>query len=311
MRRLLFWLVVLLLPAKALAFSCIDKRDGKAFDAVGQRNIDVMVNLSPEIMIGDVVVFDLAQYFTCRNTDPSIYVDYMRLNAGTYNTALDASFNSGVEVNGQRYLNPIGSAITVYTLRDGGWHDLQLKAFYQLKDNPGRGVLIKAGTVVASMQLYKWSTPAGGVFTANWRVIAANDAYYTSGTCAINQGQDINVDFGYVARNEIAQSASVTPFRRDVHIPYQCKDTRSWAIKMTLSAEASSFSANAIKTTNPDLGVEIYHQGKRIRPFESINSQIINGIGGDDFTFALVRSNREEVATGPFSATAVLVMSLL
>lgn len=310
MIRLTLWLVCMLLSLNAMAFSCIDKRDGKPFNAVGQRNIDVTVNLSPEIMIGDVVVFDLAQFFTCKNDQPNSFVDYMRMNAGTYNTALDDSFSSGVEINGKRYLNPISSALTVYELRDGDWHDLQLKAFYQLKANPGRGVFIKAGTVVASMQLYKWSTPAGGVFTANWRVIAGNNAYYTSGSCAINSGQDIHVDFGYIARNQLSQSASLTPFRRDVHIPYQCKDTSSWPIKMTLSADASSFSANAIKTTNPDLAVELYHQGVRIRPFDSINSQIVNGMGGDDFTFALVRSSRAEVATGPFSASAVLVMSL-
>ena len=82
MKRLMLWLIVMLLPLQALAFSCIDKRDGKAFDAVGQRNIDVTVNLSPEIMIGDVVVFDLSQYFTCQNTIPARYVDYMRINAG-------------------------------------------------------------------------------------------------------------------------------------------------------------------------------------------------------------------------------------
>lgn len=310
MIRLIIWLTVLLLPLHAQAFSCIDKRDGKPFNAVGQRNIDVTVNLSPEIMIGDVVVFDLAQYFTCKNEIPARYVDYMRMNAGTYNTSLDASFSSGVEINGKRYLNPITSALNVYELRDGNWHDLQLKAFYQLKDNPGRGVYIKAGTVVASMQLYKWSAPAGGVFTANWRVIAANDAYYTSGTCSINSGQDINVDFGYIARNQLIQSASLTPFRREVHIPYQCKDTSDWGIKMTLSADVSSFSGNAVKTTNPDLAVEIFHQGKLVRPFDSINSRIVNGVGGDDFTFALVRSSNAEVATGPFSASAVLVMSL-
>lgn len=310
MIRLTFWLIVMLLPLQALAFSCIDKRDGKAFDAVGQRNIDVTVNLSPEIMIGDVVVFDLSQYFTCQNTLPARYVDYMRMNAGTYQTSLDSSFSSGLEINGKRYLNPITSALTIYELRDGNWHDLQVKAFYQLKNNPGRGVYIKAGTVVASMQMYKWSAPAGGVFTANWRVIAGNDAYYTSGTCAINNGQDIDVNFGYIARNQLSQSASLSPFRREVHIPYQCKDNSSWPIKMTLSADFSSFSGNAIKTTNTDLAVEVYHQGKRVRPFDSISSRIINGVGGDDFSFVLLRSSNAGLATGPFSASAVLVMSL-
>lgn len=311
MRRALVLLLALLLPMKALAFACIDKRDGKSFNAVGQRNIDITVNLSPEIIIGDVVMFDLANYFTCKNELPDSYVDYMRLNSGTYQTSLDESFSSGLEVNGKRYLNPISSAINVFELRDSNWHDLQVKAFYQLKDRPGRGVFIKAGTVVASMQMYKWSTPAGGVFTANWRVIAANDAYYTSGTCEINHGQDISVDFGFIARNQLTQSASQSPFRQQVNIPYQCKDTRDWAVKLTLSADASPFSAQAIKTTNPDLAVELYHDGKLIKPFDSINSHIVNGIGSDDFTFTLVRSANAQPATGPFSATAILVMSLL
>lgn len=310
MRRALVLLLVLLLPMKALAFACIDKRDGKPFNAVGQRNIDITVNLSPEIIIGDVVVFDLSDTFTCRNTNPRVYVDYMRLNSGTYQTSLDESFSSGLEVNGTRYLNPINSPITVFELRDGNWHDLQVKAFYQLKNSPGRGVFIKAGTVVASMQMYKWSTPAGGVFTANWRILAANDAYYTAGTCEINNSQDINIDFGFVARNQLTQSASLSPFRQQVNIPYRCKDTSDWAVKLTLSADASSFSSQAIKTTNPDLGVELYHDGQLIKPFDSINSRIVNGIGSDDFTFALVRSGNAQVATGEFNATAILVMSL-
>ncbi|WP_336803175.1 fimbrial protein [Erwinia aphidicola] len=310
MRRALVLLLVLLLPMKALAFACIDKRDGKPFNAVGQRNIDITVNLSPEIIIGDVVVFDLANYFTCKNELPNSYVDYMRLNSGTYQTSLDESFSSGLEVNGTRYLNPINSPITVFELRDGNWHDLQVKAFYQLKNSPGRGVFIKAGTVVASMQMYKWSAPAGGVFTANWRILAANDAYYTAGTCEINNSQDINIDFGFVARNQLTQSASLSPFRQQVNIPYRCKDTSDWAVKLTLSADASSFSSQAIKTTNPDLGVELYHNGQLIKPFDSINSRIINGIGSDDFTFALVRSGNAQVATGEFNATAILVMSL-
>jgi len=302
--------VFLLIPGKALAFSCIDKRDGKAFDAVGQRNIDVTVNLSPEIMIGDVVIFDLADYFTCMNTIPNRYVDYMRLNAGSYNTTLDASFNSGLEIKGQRYLNPINSSVNVFELRDGNWHDLEVKAFYQLKNSPGKGVYIKAGAVVASMQFYKWSVPAGGVFTANWRIIAANDAYYTSGTCDINDGHDIDVDFGLIARDQLTQSAGTSPFRRGITVPYRCKDNSDWPIKLTLSADASNFSASAIKTTNPDLGVELYHQGTLIKPFDSVKSQIVNGVGSDDFNFVLVKSSKKDIATGPFSGSAVLVMSL-
>ncbi|MEJ4043412.1 fimbrial protein [Erwinia sp. SLM-02] len=302
--------VILLCSARSEAFSCIDKRDGRAFDAVGQRNIDVTVNLSPEIMIGDVVIFDLANYFQCQNTIPNRYVDYMRINAGSYQTSLDANFSSGLEVQGVRHLNPITSALMVYELRDGNWHDLQVKAFYQLKDSPGKGVYIKAGTVVASLQLYKWSAPAGGVFTANWRVLAANDAYYTSGTCAINNSQDIDVNFGLIARDQVTTSAASSPFRREVTVPYQCKDTGNWAVKMTLSADASAFSSSAVKTSNPDLGVEIYHQGKLLKPFDSINSQIVNGVGSDDFTFSLVGSGKSEIATGPFTGSAVLVMSL-
>ncbi|OFC62135.1 fimbrial protein [Candidatus Erwinia dacicola] len=304
-------ILVLGLPLYALAFECIDKRDGKPFDAVGQRNIDVTVNLSPEIIIGDVVVFDLSDTFTCRNTMPKTYVDYMLLNSETYQTSLDESFSSGLEVNGERYLNPINSAITVFKLRDGNWHDLQVKAFYQLMNSPGRGVFIKAGTLVASMQMYKWSAPAGGVFTANWRILAANDAHYTSGTCEINNSQDINIDFGFIVSNQLTQSGSLSPFRQQVNIPYQCKDTNDWAVKLTLSAEVSSFSAQAIKTTNPDLAVELYHDDKLIKPFDSIRSRIVNGIGSDDFTFSLVRSGNAQVATGPFTASAVLVMSLL
>uniref|UniRef100_UPI001F52D3BD hypothetical protein n=2 Tax=Erwinia TaxID=551 RepID=UPI001F52D3BD len=71
----------------------------------------------------------------------------------------------------------------------------------------------------------------------------------------------------------------------------------------------TDFSTLAIQTSNKYLGVEMYYEKQRVKPGDSIRTQLQGGLGESQFKFVLIKKQGKDVSKGPFTGSAVLVMS--
>lgn len=292
----------------AAAYTCRSKVDGTIFP-VGVSSYDVRVPLSRELRPGETVFFDMSKYFECKNDVPDQFVDIMNTYASGITTVLNGGdFDLGTYLNGAKYNLP-AIGVNIFRLTDGNWHDLPIVVFYSMKDSPGHEVKISEGERIASIQLYKYSVPAQSENYFTWNIIAGNDSIFTSGTCDINDGKDIQIDFGQLPYQKLTPSGEDSRYRRDVYVPYRCKNPVSMPIKVTLSADAAGFSQDSIRISNENLGIQMYYDNKLIKPGDSIHTELQSGLGGSQLEFVLVKKDGSAVNTGPFTGSAVLVMS--
>ncbi len=311
--RLVFLLFVLLFSFKVSAFTCRDQ-NGREYTDVSQ-DFSIGIDLNRTIAPGDMILFDLSRFFSCRNDNPRYRQDYMYLNdPGGITTILDnAVFNTSATVNGQRFSAlPISNprSVLVFNFNDANFHPIPINLDYVVSTNPGKMVKINAGDVIAQIHLRFYSLPPPmGNTTYTWSIVANNSAILTSGTCEINKGSDVNVDFGAISKSQLKSSNESTSIARTINVAYRCDNPVSMPINISLSADSSTFSGDLIKLSNENLGVQMYYQGKKVKPGDSIATFLNQGIGSSTFEFHLVKNANADINTGLFSGSAVLVMS--
>lgn len=127
--------------------------------------------------------------------------------------------------------------------------------------------------------------------------------------CSINNGQTINVPFGSIDTSLLTTSAASSPYKQEQNIQYQCNTALNQDIKVNLAASPALF-GDAIKTSNPDIGVVMQYQNKNIKPNGSFNTRLSNGQGSDKITFSVIGSGTKPT-TGPFTGSATLIISTL
>ncbi|KFX14321.1 fimbrial protein [Pectobacterium betavasculorum] len=295
----------------ASAYTCRNKQTGKT---LGGGSSSVSIPLSRTLTSGEQVVIDIGKYYECKNDTPAVYSDYMFTQSNSSTTVLSSAFDTGAYIKGGKYAFPLPE-VNVFTLPKGGdsaYHNVPISIFYEMKDSPGELVKITKGQTIATLMLHKYATTTGGpqdrrYFT--WNIIADNDSIFTSGTCEINGGRNIDIDFGQIAKQELSESGISSTNRRRVDVPYKCKNPVNMPISITLSADIAAFSIDSIKTSNENLGVQMYYGENLISPGKSVHLELQNGIGNSLFDFALVKNRSGAVSSGPFSGSAVLVMS--
>lgn len=295
----------------ASAYTCRNKQTGQSLKG---GNSSVTVPISRTLTFGEQVVFDIGQYYECKNDNPGTYSDYMETQANASSTTLPASFDTGAMINGGKYDFPLPQ-VNVFSLPKGGdsnYHNVPIQVYYSMKDTPGELVKISKGQTLATLRLHKYATTTGGPqdtqdFT--WNIIAANDSIFSSGSCEINGGRNIDIDFGQVARWQLTSTGSYSPFRRQVEVPYNCKNPVSMSVAITLSADSATFASDTIKTSNANLGVQMLQGGQLVKPGDSVHTQLVSGIGRSQFEFVLLKNANSTVVTGDFTGSAVLVMS--
>ncbi|EKT61584.1 fimbrial protein [Providencia sneebia] len=270
-------------------------------------------------------------YMTCRNELPSAYVDYLNLQSMTLGPVLQSNpdLKAGVSVRGVRYLAPFsGRDIQIFRLTQSS-ESLQIKLYIQVNHKPTPSVLIKKGDLLMTLGLQKYATRVRSnnpidFLNFTWKFYAGNDVIIGTGTCDVNNNQQVIIDFKTVNASGISTIGSDSRFQQNAEINYTCDDDNlSTPIKITLSGSTTNFSADAlmVKTGDigssgkimPGLGVEVYHQGKRISPMNgNFNSEIINGRGKDTLTFSLVKKQnlaKNDLIEGEFNSAATIIMS--
>lgn len=127
--------------------------------------------------------------------------------------------------------------------------------------------------------------------------------------CGINGGKTIDIDFGLIDSDRLTQSALSSPYHEQQHLQYKCNTSLTQDMRVDLVAEPAAFS-DAIKTTNPDVGVVMLYNNVPVKPYGSFKTKVVNGMGSDDVSFAIV-GNGKKPATGDFTGSAVLIIASL
>lgn len=128
--------------------------------------------------------------------------------------------------------------------------------------------------------------------------------------CRINNGQTISVAFGNVDSSLVTASPASSPYRADRALTYKCNTALTQDINVSLAADPAGF-GDAIKTSNPDLGVVMQYHSQTVKPNGAFKTRLIDGQGSDSVSFALVGSGAKKPVTGPFSGSATLIITNL
>ncbi|PIJ48549.1 hypothetical protein BL250_16055 [Erwinia sp. OLTSP20] len=244
--RIFLIIVLSVFATNVSAYICRNKQTGQQLRG---GDSPVVIPLSRQITPGEVIFIDLWKYYECRNEEPYFYDDFMYLEDNGISTVLNKDFEVGAYINGGKYDIPVPYT-QIFKLPwhgDGNWHAIPFRVFYKVSETPGYLTRISKGQEIATVRLYKYAHFKGGTESDHprhfiWKIIAGNDSIFTSGTCAINNGNVISVDFGQIPSWRLSPGAAGSFYKRDITVPYRCKHPITMPIKITLSADASDFS---------------------------------------------------------------------
>jgi type 1 fimbria pilin len=299
-RYFLFFFIFL--SKNAMAILCFFP-DGSSIS--NQWNKIVSLNLPRAITSDNKQIFmDLT--LKCKRTLIYDYDDYLELK--DVFTGLPSEFQTGIIIDGVDYPTTIKNK-RIITFKPGQTDTkiVHVKFYFTMGEDPGH-VFIPKGSI-ARIE-YQFLGYAGTGLIGGVDFYPSNSVIYTSGSCKINGGRDINVDFGQVSKLFLSSNGATSKIFKSISVQYRCKNPLTTPIKIWLSADNSSFSPSAIKTSNENIGIETYYNGSLLKPGDSARTHLNSGIGFASLRFELVKSQFGELKTGPFKSSAVLVMSL-
>lgn len=304
----------LLMASHASAYTCRYSSKAPAGYAgktiQGSSNATIPVPVQDTAETGQVNIIDLATYIECKNDQPGTYTDHMDMQNAS--TILSSNFDVKVKAKGVEYSVPFSGSATVLHLPKGGsgsYAPIPLQIYYYMKEIPGERVAIKKGQVIGSIQAHKYSIPAGGAPTFVWTFTAQNDTIVTSGGCAVNDGNPVEINFGVMNQQQL--SSTVDKRQVSAYIPYKCRSTSvNMGIKFSMVADQATFSNSLVQTTNPAIGIKVMRGSDQLLPYSNtIHSTLSQGVGGDNYTFSLLKQAGSTPGVGTFTGSATLIMS--
>ena len=301
-------------PFTASAYTCRYRAtapNGTALRTIPNgSSANIQVPVQSAAQTNQVNVIDLLSYIECKNDIPQSYYDYMDLKQAT--TVLSSNFDVKVKARGNEYSVPFNGTASVLDLPKGGsgaYAPIPLQIYYYMKEIPGERVAIKKGQIIGSIRARHHSIPAEDDSIFTWNFVAANDAIVTSGGCALNDGNPIEINFGVMNQQQL----SSTEGRRQVttYIPYKCRSADvSMGIKFSMVADQAAFSSDLVQTTNANIGIKVMRESNQLKPYSNtIHSTIKQGVGGDNYTFSLLKKASSTPSAGTFTGSATLIMS--
>lgn len=129
--------------------------------------------------------------------------------------------------------------------------------------------------------------------------------------CVINEGRQIEVDFGENNGVNI-NNKNIT---KAIPVAFKCEggafETGKLNIKLAISGIASSFDTELIKTNKDALGVKFTHEGIGLTPNFFYPVDNIDNSGRWDLVARLVANNNQNIEEGDFYASATVVATFL
>jgi hypothetical protein len=133
-------------------------------------------------------------------------------------------------------------------------------------------------------------------------------------TCSLNSDQGLTVAFNELDRSTIGASpASKTSGNIEKTIPVTCSGESAFTVKTKFTFTPISVSNNqVVATSNPNLGVAIIYNGKVVSPTDVFDETYQTGTTNVGIEFQVIHDSSvatKDIATGDFSASAVMVMT--
>lgn len=182
------------------------------------------------------------------------------------------------------------------------------KVYFKLRRTLiGGAFFIPGGMELA--RLYRYVFKGAQPSIPIYRLITAQTIIPIPAECRINEGKAIDVDFGLIESSALTTTVQSSPYKENRQLQYKCNSSLSQNIKINLVGEPAPF-GDAIKTSNPDIGVVMLYNDMAVKPYQSFQSRLDNGMGSDNVSFAVIGNGRKP-ATGAFTGSAVLIISPL
>lgn len=226
-----------------------------------------------------------------------------------------AHYKTGLKLGGSYHSSPV-SSILIGDQQLGNTLVLSRGSPFIVVNSPPNGYIeIPAGAKVFAFRMwikvFRGSVKIKEVFTQVhvYSIYAIN---LNPSTCAINNNNPINVDFGSVDPAVIGGDIPAgTPYRQSVTLNYSCPDRAiDSPIDIKLVGAASSFNSSSLATSNPNLAAGMHRLSALVPPGGSFRTRITNSSGSDAVLFTLFRKPGSFPAAGPFTGSATLVMSV-
>lgn len=313
--KYLIGVIFLMLANVASALDC--KYDGSTWrDVEVANNLDVNVSLYRSGLSGEEGKIVMAGIlFVCRLVSPGDHIEIWSRYDGVQLEPRFSHFKSGLRVSNQNYTSPVPrvllgkQTLTNTQVLNGG------NPYITIDSPPNGYVEIPRGAKVLrytfNIRVLR-GTMTIKSFDVTMNVYAGNSLNLNPSTCAINNNNPINVDFGSV--DPIAVGGDVpatTPYTQSVVLNYSCPDRGIYSpIDIKLVGVASAFNASALATTNPNLAAGMQRLSALVAPGGSFRTAITNSSGSDTVLFTLFRKTGSVPAAGSFTASATLVMSV-
>ncbi|WP_029615870.1 fimbrial protein [Pseudomonas sp. PAMC 25886] len=323
MKRLNEALVLLVLVGITVTARAADCRvNGGAWQPTnpgGGVDFQVRVNVRPEVNSPRILLegVRLECRFTPNGSTPNFQEDYWATGARVGPSWTPGpkftTQSNGLRINGTYRDNPIPYGIRMATMPNNGSAVLiDVLPYILLRNHPVTPIDVRAGDIVGTLRLDQTNN-YDSLFSNVVLVYTANNNFTVSpSTCTINNNNPIVIDFNDVHQRAIGTDPLTSTVRTNRRLNYSCPGPGSVTSPITITYQGtpSSFNANLLTMSNPDVGTALVRGGAAVRVNGSFLSQITNNSGGDDVTFALVKRAGTLPAAGPINGSGVLVMGV-
>ncbi|NNA69274.1 fimbrial protein [Pseudomonas gessardii] len=219
---------------------------------------------------------------------------------------------SGLRINGAFLNTPVPAGIRVATMPNNGvGYPINITPYILVRNDPTNPIDVRIGDTLGLLRLTSSNNFDATRPQLTVTYTAANNFTISPSTCTINNNNPIEINFGDVHQRAIGTDPLTTTIRRDRRLTYACPDPGiTTPITITYKGIPSSFNANLLVMSNPDVGTALVRGGAPVQVGGAFLSRITNSVGGDDVTFTLVRRAGSLPTPGPVSGSGVLVMGV-
>jgi minor fimbrial subunit len=222
------------------------------------------------------------------------------------------SQTTGLRINGSYWNTPIQAGIRIATMPNNTSPiPIDVIPYILIRNNPTNPIDIRIGDNLGVLRLDQTNNYDSSATSLQLTYIANNDFTISPSSCTINNNQPIEINFGNVHQRAIGTDPVSTAVRTDRTLTYRCPDPGiTTPITITYKGTPSSFNANALVMSNPNVGTALVRQGTAVRVNGSFLTRITNSSGSDVVTFALVKQAGSLPVEGPLNGSGVLVMGV-
>ncbi|MGQ7861359.1 fimbrial protein [Pseudomonas sp. 32A] len=223
-----------------------------------------------------------------------------------------AGFGTGLRINGSDLNTPVPGGIRISVMPNNGIGvRVNVTPYILIRNNPTNPIEVERGDILGTLTLDQTNNYDSNRTRLVLQYTADNKFAISPSSCTINNNQPIEINFGNVHQRAIGTDPLSTSVRKDHTLTYRCPDPGiNTPITITYKGTPSSFNANALVMSNPNVGTALVRQGTAVRVNGSFLTRITNSSGSDVVTFALVKRAGSLPVEGVVNGNGVLVMGV-